>query len=183
MVHGVSRVASHEHIRDESEEAANNNHGTWYDVQAMRYAVFLGNKTLAVQLAEAAKTRRIAAQINPDGSEPQELARTNSLFYSEYDLTGLFNVAQLAGDVGVDLSGMRRPMGGVFSKALDFLALCGLEESLALPRAQAGRVHTLSSLCSGEGVSHTRQSPTSRPSKFDYAALLSAHIVQLVYPK
>ncbi len=72
------------------EEAANNNHGSWYDVQTMRYAIFLSNNALAMQLAELAKTRRIGAQINPDGTLPQELSRTNSLFYSEYDLTALF---------------------------------------------------------------------------------------------
>src|SRR5262249_19620334 len=104
------------------EEAATNNHGSYYDVQTMRYAIFLGNKDLAVQLATLAETRRIAAQINPDGSEPKETARTNSLFYSEYDCTANLDIAQLAADVGVDVFGYQTSDGRSLRKSIDFLA-------------------------------------------------------------
>ena len=88
----------------------------------MRYAIFLGNKDLATQLATLAEARRVASQINPDGSEPQELSRTNSLFYSEYDLTANFGIAQLAAAVGVDLFAYQTTDGRSLRKALDFLA-------------------------------------------------------------
>ncbi len=103
------------------EQSALNNHGSWYDVQAMRYDVFLGRADAVAQTANAAKQKRIASQIGPDGKQPEELRRTNAFFYSWYNLSALFDIATLGSRVGVDLFNYQTADGRSIRKALDFI--------------------------------------------------------------
>jgi len=103
------------------EEAAKNNHGSWYDMQAVAIALYLGNTGFARDVAEAARTRRIAAQIRPDGQQPLEEARTRSFHYSIYNLEALMRLATEAQAVHVDLWNYRAPDGGSIRAALDYL--------------------------------------------------------------
>jgi hypothetical protein len=103
------------------EAAARNNHGTLYDVQAMRLALVLGKADAAKTIAEAAKQKRIAVQIKPDGKQPLELARTAALGYSRLNLEALFQLATVAEHVGVDLWHFETPDGRSMRKALEFL--------------------------------------------------------------
>jgi hypothetical protein len=106
--------------RDESN--ARNNHGSFYDVQAMRIALVLGQVDLARQIAGAAKGKRIAVQIEPDGRQPLELERTASLNYSHFNLDALFTLATLSEHVGVDLWHCRLGNGrNALAAALDFV--------------------------------------------------------------
>ena len=101
------------------EAAAKNNHGSFYDAQAMYFALYSGNRAAAKEIAERVVETRILSQIEADGSMPEELARTRPLFYSNYNLHALFLVAYLADKVGVDVwtAGESRLRIG-----LDFLA-------------------------------------------------------------
>jgi len=85
------------------EAASKNNHGTFYDVQAIYFALFTGNYKVATQIAEKFADRRILTQIKPDGSMPEEIARTRPLFYSIYNLHAMLLVAHLAQKVDVDV--------------------------------------------------------------------------------
>ena len=105
--------------RDESD--AKNNHGSWYDQQIVGIALYLGDETLAHSVAETAKTKRIALQIKPNGSEPLELARTKSFSYSAFNLDALAHLAREASLAGVDLWSYRAPDGASIRAALNDL--------------------------------------------------------------
>jgi Alginate lyase len=103
------------------ESNAKNNHGSWFDEQITGIALFLGDKDLSRKVDETAKTKRIALQIEPDGSEPLELTRTKSFSYSVFNLTALEWLAVEARHAGVDLWSYRSPQGASIRTDLDYL--------------------------------------------------------------
>lgn len=102
------------------EHAAKNNHGTWFYVQAIDFALFTGNNVKAKELINEAK-KRMDSQINKDGKMQLELDRTNGLGYSTFNLQAWFRVATLAQLTGTNLWQYVNQQGAGIRTALDWL--------------------------------------------------------------
>jgi hypothetical protein len=105
----------------QAEDRATNNHATWYDVQVMSLALYLGKTDEARRVAGRFGERRIAAQVRPDGSQPRELGRANSWGYSVFNVRAMMTMAELAERVGVDLWKYRTADGRSIRAALEYL--------------------------------------------------------------
>lgn len=79
-----------------------NNQGTYYDLQVASLAVFLDDIQTLLQILRVS-SMRAAQQFQQDGSQPEELKRTNSLHYCTFNLQGWFNLARIARLAGMDL--------------------------------------------------------------------------------
>lgn len=104
------------------DDAGTQNHANWYDYQVVGLSLYLGKTEAARVRCEAAKSRRIAAQIEPDGSQPRELSRTKSVNYSSMNLWAMTKVAEMARQVGVDLWGYETADGRSLKRAYGYLA-------------------------------------------------------------
>lgn len=94
-----------------------NNHSTAHDVQIIAYARYVGNQKVLDEYLGQFCEKRINAQIAPDGKQPHELTRTLAFGYSQYNLTHMIDVMQIARHAGYALEGLPR-----MEKAADFLA-------------------------------------------------------------
>jgi Alginate lyase len=113
-------LTTSKHGRDEA--AAQNNHGSWYDAQTVALALALGRREDAKALLATVPANRIAVQIEPDGRQPRELARTKALDYSLFNLTALVTLARLGEHVGVELWKFSTADGRSLTAALRYLA-------------------------------------------------------------
>jgi hypothetical protein len=104
-----------------AEAQAENNHGTWYDVQIASFGLFTERKDLAHRVLSEIPRKRIARQIESDGSQPLELARADSWRYSVFNLQALFDTASLGDHFGIDLWNFETADKRSIRKALDRL--------------------------------------------------------------
>ena len=103
------------------ERDTGNNHGTHYDGQLIEILIYLNEAEEIKQILETAKTKRIAAQIEPDGTQPRELERTKSFSYSAMNLRGLIKLASYGQDYGIDLWNFETKDGRSIKKAINFM--------------------------------------------------------------
>jgi hypothetical protein len=109
-----------------------NNHRTYYYLQVVSIGLFLNKQDLVkkvlqniVQMPIVSDYRNtpqlLSVKITPEGKQPFELSRTNSLDYSMFNLIGLFNMAQIGDHVGLNLWDYKTSEGAGLRKALDYL--------------------------------------------------------------
>lgn len=101
---------------------AKNNHGTAYDVQAARIALFIGSDSLAQSYIRQFPARRMFPQIEPDGKQPEELARTKAMHYSVFNLTHMIDMSMMARTMHINLFDSVSDDGRSISKAFEYLS-------------------------------------------------------------
>jgi acetyl esterase/lipase len=102
------------------EHNARNNHGSWYLAQIIAIARYLNREEEARQFARE-DFACITNQFAPDGSQPFELVRADSLGYCAFNLEAQFCVAKLAAPLDVDLWHYVATNGASLHRGLEFL--------------------------------------------------------------
>ena len=103
------------------EGKSTNNHGTWYNVQVSAIALFLNKSEITERFLQKTQLELIPIQILPDGRQPLELKRPFSLYYSVFNLLGLFKLANIGEHVGIDLWDYKTDGGAGLQRAFDYL--------------------------------------------------------------
>lgn len=103
-----------------AEAAEPNNHGSWEVSQEIAVALFLGKDDDAKKLALRVKDHRLPSQLDAKGWQPEEDKRTNSFFYSAFNLEALSKIALFSRHVGVELWS-HEPGRGNMKTSLDLL--------------------------------------------------------------
>lgn len=85
------------------EGASKNNHGTWYDAQLVDFALYGGRPQIVRDTLSRFAARRVTTQIDSNGAQPLELARTRSYHYSAFNLLAFTVAADLGAGAGVDI--------------------------------------------------------------------------------
>ena len=83
------------------ENAAPNNHSLAMDVNLLDFALFTGNKVHSDRVISTFTERRLLPQIEPDGRQPRELARTRPIHYSIYNLEHVLDFCCIMQSLGV----------------------------------------------------------------------------------
>lgn len=100
---------------------AKNNHGTAFDVQVARFAAFVGNEVMAKKIINEFAERRLFTQIEPNGAQPLELARTTAFGYSVFNLSHIIDMCRIAKSYDIELFNVESSDGRSIKKAFDFL--------------------------------------------------------------
>ena len=116
-----------------------NNHGTYYELQVSSIALFL-NLTQVAKDSLQRTVDSMSEKIGPDGSQPLELRRTKAIYYSVFNLLGLFKLASIGEHVGIDLWNVNSTEGASLEKALQFLF--NILENKTLQYPQLGLLQT-----------------------------------------
>ena len=138
------------------EKNQKNNHGTWYDVQVVTYAQYIGWDQFMVQYLDNIVRRRISEQILFSGKQRFEVSRTRPEHYSIYNLYGLLRLARIARDNGMDIS---EP---------DFLFSGNLRNAYQVLIDQVGEENP---------ASFTKQFDETDTARIWYLLLLEAHLL------
>lgn len=75
------------------EKVSKNNHGSWYDLQLIAFSLYTDHSQIFEEVIHSSLESRIQSQIDPDGSQKEELKRTRPWQYSTMNLDALFGIA------------------------------------------------------------------------------------------
>ena len=103
------------------EEAAKNNHGTCWVLQAAEFSLFAKRPDLTALCVERFKTAIVPDQIAKDGSLPLELARTKPYSYSLFDTDVLSGICQSLSTKDDNLWRFKGPNGQGVDDAVAFV--------------------------------------------------------------
>jgi hypothetical protein len=104
------------------EEAGHpNNHGSWCQAQVAAIALFLGKQEGARQVLIFVRDHRIPDEIDAQGMQQYEMARTKSFSYSALNLHALSVLTSIAAPLGIDLYQPIKPGAPGILTAVDAL--------------------------------------------------------------
>ena len=103
------------------EKRGGNNHSTWWSFQVGSIADFLNEKGLMEMVWDFLKNNLIENQIEADGSQPKEEARTNSLSYSFFNLDSYSMVFRLGQRNGINLWEFKNSKGGSVIESIEYI--------------------------------------------------------------
>ncbi len=100
-----------------AEMNAKNNHGVWFDAQALAIALYVDSTQMANKIVARAADR-LDKQANNDGLFPYELERTTSLHYSVFIMNAFNIIAQLSEQTNTNLYTFQTASGKSFQKSV-----------------------------------------------------------------
>ncbi|TVP75310.1 MAG: hypothetical protein EA353_14175, partial [Puniceicoccaceae bacterium] len=112
-----------------------NNHGILFDLQEAAISAYLGD-TAALSTIFRRARGRICHHFDPEGSQPHELKRSQTLHYCVFNLHSWFNLCTLAKQCGDNLHLIRTEQGRSLRSAYDWLMRHAID--LRWPYPQAG---------------------------------------------
>ncbi|KAH7097098.1 chondroitin AC/alginate lyase [Auriculariales sp. MPI-PUGE-AT-0066] len=138
--------------KDETAQA--NNHGLFADMQRAAIALFLGWGNSAKSIVNTSMKTRINAQIEANGSQPDELARTRSFHYSCFNLVAFTRLAQIGSHVGVDVWKYKGSKGQSIFKAIDYILPAATGAKWSHPELQFTRYAALDVIHAASDAGH-----------------------------
>lgn len=106
----------------QEESRQKNNHAVAYDAQVIAFAMYAGDVETARRVINEFPAKRIYTQIEPDGSQPQELRRTLAFGYSQFNVSHMIDIFLMAQKLGLKIDDSTSADGRNFYKAVDFIA-------------------------------------------------------------
>ena len=146
-----------------------------------RSRCYVGDRPMAKQIVEGAKSARIARCIEPDGRQPEELTRTKSLHYCVFNLSAMSVLARLGESVDVDLWTYETPDGRSMRRGLDFVTpyLTGEQsweheqiDEMKVSPSDTGLFYMAASRYREPKYVAALKEDERRPAKFEYTRLL-----------
>lgn len=98
-----------------------NNHSTWWVAQVAAYALYADVPGALTQCWETFRGYLVPHQLQGDGSQPHEEARTRSLSYSSMNLDGFALICRMAKRYGVDLWNFKTETGAGVLTSIEYL--------------------------------------------------------------
>jgi hypothetical protein len=105
----------------QQEMKSSNNHGTWYDVQVVTFALFTDQKEYARYHLNKISKPRIARQIGFTGRQKQETRRPRPEHYSIYNLSGWLKLASVVDEIDITLDDHNNVLSGNLKDAVEYL--------------------------------------------------------------
>ncbi|OBZ76953.1 hypothetical protein A0H81_03400 [Grifola frondosa] len=102
------------------EEAAANNHGTFFYNQLAALQILVGDNNGAKDTLEKYFTTQYKKQIAANGDQPLETARTRPYHYRAYNLAAMITNAKLGAYIGYDVWNLTTDAGTNIKSALDY---------------------------------------------------------------
>lgn len=105
-----------------AESKAKNNHVTFYGFQVATYAIMADDEKLATRIVRHTVDEYLSEHFAHDGSQPLEIARTNSWNYTTYNLDGWVYLDHVGKLLGIDVAAAKASNGRTVRLGIDYAA-------------------------------------------------------------